>query len=495
MSTPEIERRRRPEAAPRDDREPEAVRAPDLRALAAAAQAQIGNRAAARFLSRDGPVDAGVPIAGVSAAPTDFAAAEAFKAGAAFGPKDVVPATSGRGGFEGTYDPKTEQFLVKMRCGVAFKDALVGSGDSVTVDPSVPKLINKLPRPGPRRTKFILAHQWKADDKTEFLAGVKSAVEGTWSNQYEFHINKPDWTWIGATVNVDIEVHEQTGAKAAGDHLLINSVKVPSGEDINDFGAETATDRGSDTDPHDQSMLVGSTDIKPREDNLLRKSVFFANNSADLTSGAKSKIKDFATTFNGAAAGTPGSRPADVTLEAHTSTPGTDEYNMRLAQRRADAVRTELTSQGFRNITTRVKDDIEGEAGATGDAAHDRRVDLIADGGVAQVVVAHEFGHAFGLADEYTTKPSQLGTPAGHDDDVKAMQKASGLPETGAIREDNGNIMSDGTFVLPQHYATFHHALVTITSVPEWALGPKTAKPGATGGAAAPATPAPVPVP
>ena len=121
-------------------------------------------------------------------------------------------------------------------------------------------------------------------------------------------------------------------------------------------------------------------------------------------------------------------------------------------------------------------------------------MDLIADGGVAQVVIAHEFGHAFGLADEYTTKPGQLGTPAGHDDDVKAMQKASGLPETGAIREDNGNIMSDGTFVLPQHYATFHHALVTITAVSEWALGPKTAKPGATS-AAAPATPAPAPPP
>jgi outer membrane protein OmpA-like peptidoglycan-associated protein len=169
------------------------------------------------------------------------------------------------------------------------------------------------------------------------------------------------------------------------------------GEDINDFGAETATDRGSDTDPMDQSMLVGSTDILPREDNFLRKSVFFGNDSADLTSDAKDTIKRFATRFNGAAPGTKGSRPADVTLEAHTSKSGTDEYNMGLAQKRADAVRGELTTQGSRSITTRVKDDIEGKAGATGDAAHDRRVDLIADGGAAQVVIAHEFGHAFGL--------------------------------------------------------------------------------------------------
>ena len=85
-----------------------------------------------------------------------------------------------------------------------------------------------------------------------------------------------------------------------------------------------------------------------------------------------------------------------------------------------------------------------------------------------------------------------MGTTAGHDDDVKAMQKASGLPETGAIREDNGNIMSEGTLVLPQHYATFHHALVEITSISEWALGPKTTKPtpsGTNGAAAPPAGP------
>jgi hypothetical protein len=178
-------------------------------------------------------------------------------------------------------------------------------------------------------------------------------------------------------------------------------------------------------------------------------------------------------------------------LEAHTSKSGSDDYNLGLAQRRADAVRTQLTSQGFRNVATRVKDDIEGKAGATGDAAHDRRVDLIADGGAAQVVIAHEFGHAFGLGDEYTTSSGPVGSAAAHDDDVKTMQKASGLPQTGAIHENNANIMSDGTVVLPQHYATFHHALVDITAIAEWALGPKTAKP-APGGAGSAATPTPV---
>ena len=52
------------------------------------------------------------------------------------------------------------------------------------------------------------------------------------------------------------------------------------------------------------------------------------------------------------------------------------------------------------------------------------------------------------------------------------------------------SIMAEGTLVLPQHYATFHHALVEITSISEWALGPKTAKPTPAGTNGAPPAPA-----
>ena len=155
-----------------------------------------------------------------------LADAEAFKTHALFGPQDVVPATSGRGGFEVTYNPGADRMQVKMRCGVVFKDAVTVTGGTVSADPSVPGVLSALPPAGPRRTKFIEAHQWKADQKADFIAGVKSAVESAWSNQYEFHVNKPDWEWIGASVNIDIEVHEQAGARAATDHLEIDSVKV-----------------------------------------------------------------------------------------------------------------------------------------------------------------------------------------------------------------------------------------------------------------------------
>ena len=106
-----------------------------------------------------------------------------------------------------------------MRCGVNFKDALTGSGAGLTADPTVPNLLASVPPSGARRTAFIRAHQWQADEKATFLAGVKSSVEGAWSGQYEFHVNKPDWGWIGAKVSVDIQAHEQAGARAAADHL------------------------------------------------------------------------------------------------------------------------------------------------------------------------------------------------------------------------------------------------------------------------------------
>ncbi len=466
-----------------------------------------------------GPTDAGVPpAAGVpaTAAPgADLAAAEAFKAHAAFGPQNVTPGTamasgpSATGGFEATYDPAAEQLTIRMRCGVNFKDALTGSGAGLTADPTVPNLLASVPPAGARRTAFIRAHQWQPDEKTTFLAGVKSSVEGAWSGQYEFHVNKPDWGWIGAKVSVDIQAHEQAGARAAADHLSIDSVKLPPAETLGQWGGGAVTGEGTQASATDQVMTVSSNDITGRTDNLLRDSVFFDNDSAALSAGSIATVNQFAARFNGSAPGTQGSRPANVTVEAHTSRSGSDEHNQTLAQQRADNVQAQLTAGGFTNVATRVIQDVEAKAGATGDAAHDRRVDLIADGGAAQVVIAHEFGHAFGLGDEYANDPGAnlggtpqpSGTRASHDPQTKAMQGASGLPQTGAVYENNDNIMSLGSVVQPQHYSTFHAALTTITSMPEWALGPKGPKPAPAGGApaaggAAPAptgTPAPAP--
>lgn len=157
---------------------------------------------------------------------------------------------------------------------------------------------------------------------------------------------------------------------------------------------------------------------------------------------------------------------------------------------RANAVRDHLANNGFTNVATRVTINNLGEQGAAaGNADADRRVDLIVDGGAAQVVANHEFGHAFGLDDEYATGTGSMisgtgaaaGTPASHSTQVQSMTDATGTALPGAIHENNGNIMSLGNAVRPQHYATFHEALRSLTGVTEWSLGPKQSRPTSPG--------------
>jgi hypothetical protein len=129
-----------------------------------------------------------------------------------------------------------------------------------------------------------------------------------------------------------------------------------------------------------------------------------------------------------------------------------------------------LRNNGFHNVDTRVAFDARGESEAdqTAEVAADRRVDLVVDGGDRMITAAHEWGHAFGLDDEYGT----VGTPTDHDAWTQDMTDSLGNHLPGAIHEHNGGIMSYGNEVRPQHYSTFHHALETVTAASPWSLGP-----------------------
>jgi hypothetical protein len=161
-----------------------------------------------------------------------------------------------------------------------------------------------------------------------------------------------------------------------------------------------------------------------------------------------------------------------------------------------------MHSQGFVNVITRVSGSGKGEdEAAGGEVEHDRRVDIVIGSGGSQNTIAHEFGHAFGLGDEYANTPlvspglgrdtgtPQMGDPATHDTLVKQMVDAGGTPLKGAVCEPT-DFMSVGDVVRPQHYSTFHAALTDITDQSPWALGPPTGRndplPGAATGVQGP---------
>ncbi|WP_068636668.1 eCIS core domain-containing protein [Thauera butanivorans] len=403
------------------------------------------------------------------------------------GPYPAAPRTiigaGGRGGFDAQYttDPAEGNGTLDITQGVAieFKDTLVVSGGAIAPHPDLPATpaiaalaarLNAIPIPL-LRSAVLASYQWTPAERAPWIDELKTMIETSWGGRHSFFLNKPRWNWLGADVRVTLDIGAR--AKAAGDHMLTETYKMPTGESLRTYDIAHQVSHGSGADAHDQTMRLASTTTGPKEVDLLRESVQFGDNSDVLTPAASAALDAFIRRFNGATANA-AHQEVRVEIVGHASASGSESYNMALSQRRAQAVRDYLASNGFANTASRVALDPRGETEADQSQPRlgsDRRVDLIVDGGERMITAAHEWGHAFGLGDEYVTGGSNIGDPVAHDDLVKAMTDASGSPLPGAIREHNAGIMSLGNEVRPQHYATFHNALSTITAQSPWSLG------------------------
>jgi outer membrane protein OmpA-like peptidoglycan-associated protein len=428
---------------------------------------------------------------------------------------DLTPGNPGAGlnnapgGFDAEYDPKLGQLTIIMRCGVDFVDGI--GRDGVPASGLQPELdrINALPTEIERQTE-LAKFQWPEPDddiqKVTFRNDVESMIEPFWSGQHEFFLRKKGWSWLGAKVKVDLRVDNKSRLPDA--HLTIKPVKIPDN-----------VSRGANVEPgqpgnaRDQVMNVTSN--VNRSGSFLTHFVTFAINAKDVVGDQATKLQRVIDTFKGAetapGSGTPDPRSLQtpVVLTGHASSTGSDAYNQKLSEDRVAGVEKFMRENGFVNVTTRVSGSGVGESEATGgEVEHDRRVDIIIGSGNSQNTIRHEFGHAFGLGDEYAATPlvsagqtraqgtPQMGDDATHDNLVKKMVDAGGTPLKGAVCEPTDSIMSVGDVVRPQHYATFHAALTTITAPQApWALGPPTGRNDALPGSAAPATGAPAPAP
>ena len=413
---------------------------------------------------------------------------EAAEEWARAGPYPAAPATQlsavGSGGFDAQYvaDPAQGNGVLNITQGVAvtFKDTLVLTGGVVAPHPDLPASaataalatrINGMADVA-ARTAATAAYQWTPAEKAPWINQLEPLIEQGWGGQHEFFLNQPRWEWLGATVAVNLSVGER--ARSATDHLDLSTFKTASGESLDTFGISHVTSFNSTTDAFDQTMRLASTSIGPNAFDLLLKSVRFGFGSAALSPAASATLDAFIATFNGANAHA-AHQEIRVDVIGHTSAAGEEAANQRLSEQRTAAVREYLRTHGFVNVATRVIEEGRGERQADpADArrAADQRVDLLVDGGQRQIVAIHEFGHAFGINDEY----GSVGTTPGHDTRARNMSDASGAKLPGAVREHNGGIMSFGNEVRARHYANFHHALQTITAKSPWSLGPHPAK-------------------
>ena len=392
----------------------------------------------------------------------EAARVQAFIDHGLYGPQTIDPGTGIGNGFDASYDPVTGVEQIVLRTGITFIDGLTLDPTSGVITPGsaseadlVQAATDGMALPVADRAAFVARFQWNTATEDAFITDLQASVEGAWSSGgsgISFQCTRPGWSAVTASVSVDVDVHR--GAKADNDHASATVFRVPDDGSYS-IGAFVGGDQ----------INLGSTDVRGRPDNLLRRSVQFEHDSAVLSADEQAALQGFTSDFLDASLDL--SNP--VELVGHASSSGSDEHNQKLAQKRIDAVKNHLASVGFTGVNTRVTTRNEGENGATEDAEW-RRVDLVVGNGQAQVVSSHEFGHAFGLDDEYAINPggniSGTGNPTGTALAHDGLSTAIGAG--GAVAENNDDIMSLGNVVRPRDYATFGLALRQVTGIDEW---------------------------
>src|SRR5690349_1434586 len=478
---------------------------PDIPQRLLALQKKVGNAAFGRMVARWAQTPGRTLARDDLPSAAEIKEAEDWAATGPFEGKDLTPGVGGAGlgnapgGFDAAYDPSQDELTITMRCAVQWVDGIGKDGKAAKGLEKQLENIKKLPTEAQRQERLAL-FRWPdaktAAEKTNFMSGVESTIEPFWSGNHQFFLRKQGWSWLGANVKVDIVVKDK---EDMGDqHLLIKPVKVPA-----DVSIGANVEPGQATNARDQVMNVSSN--IGASDNFLNHRVTFAVNSSAIVGAQATNLENVVKTFKGAES-SPGVADArsiqtPVVLTGHASATGDPEHNMVLSEQRAAAVETFMKAKGFVNVEKRVSGSGVGDTQATGgENADDRRVDIVIGSGGSQNTLQHEFGHAFGLGDEYANTPlvssglgrdtgtPQMGDDATHDNLVKNMVDAGGHPLAGAVCEPTDSIMSVGNVVRPQHYATFHAALTQITKQSPWALGPATGKNEALPGSAAAGT-------
>jgi outer membrane protein OmpA-like peptidoglycan-associated protein len=462
---PDPERERPPEAAPPEHDGSAAATLLDL-------QQSHGNAWVARAVQR-----------GLMRQPdAEHAARQAFIA------RGVMPSaagldfqpSTGLGGFNVRYDPATSELVATLKVGIDFKDALTADPATGVVTPATAgfataaaSVMANNPGATPEAIAARIAEvqadwQWSAQQKTDWAGDYEATAEGMWGGQHHFTADR--WDDVYADVRVDMDVHI---GHRVGDHCAATVFKDPPGNRMGPGAAVTSTTGNATATTGDfrASDITGTNDY-------LNYSLQFESNSANLRTAVSTSLEapgdagdahldklivDFQR-------GTP-TGGAHITVTGHASTTGDGDHNLRLSRRRAEAVAAYLRTHGDKIAGSRITVEAVGADGAEADESW-QRVDIRIGDGRAQVTMAHETGHMFGLDDEYASPPGgiapgagtagQIGTPVGH----SALSGAMGGGVQAAVFENNDNIMSVGNVVRPQHYATFLEGL-NLVAAPE----------------------------
>lgn len=451
--------------APRDDRRSHAVDRP-VHGRVLALQRDIGNAATTRLLQRrlgdlvPGGVGKTLPDWLISGHAEARKARDAYVAKGKRGPITYDPRKRNKenyyGGFDVEYDPVKGELKVMLRGAVDFLPGMImKSGKAVAQEPSsetkaARDAINALPKAD--RATEVAKWTWSkkggpdAGDEADFLTKFETVVEEQWSEKHPFHCKRPWWEDLKADVKVDVDVREQA-KKGKTDHMAVVAYKVPKGQMIG--RANVSRPGGSDAGAFGNRMIVNSSKVEPRKDDLLKRTLAFDTTTDAPTAATSTALQGIAKDMPNPA--------ADATVETPGVTLTVQGPDAATRKKRYDAAAAVLTAAGMNSSRIAF---VDGGTGAGGT--------LVVGGGEPQTSVAHESGHMFGLDDEYTGSGAYgPGKPTEH---TKFVEKTTG--HKGAMHAKSDSIMSGGKVVHPHHYATFLDALRIVSGIEEWAFGP-----------------------
>jgi outer membrane protein OmpA-like peptidoglycan-associated protein len=380
--------------------------------------------------------------------------------------EDFHPST-GRGLFDAHYSPRSGSLTITV--GITFT-FLNGSQADPTWVASVG---------GPAKAATYAAGQftWTDDEKADWKANAISLVQNHWGQRHTFFTQQPCWDAL-PPVNVSIKIEERPETGAGKSHFATSVTKWPTEpgkeESVTPPGAaadqSTARFHESASDgieSPDRSHFTTGTGARARYGQVDTDNpgvIRFAQGRAEVSATDKTALAKLGATLG--AADIP---PFPVTVTGRASSEGKADRNQALSEERARNVSNEIVAAGAKKQPTVVG------AGAAGASATPewRRADITIGAYVEdQTTILHEFGHMFGLGDEYPT-------PDGGSRDVGTKVAHSALAERlipgqqPIVATDDESIMSNGELIRPHHYVTFLEVLGVMTGTEgKWDVRP-----------------------
>jgi outer membrane protein OmpA-like peptidoglycan-associated protein len=386
--------------------------------------------------------------------------------------EDFHPST-GRGLFDAIYAPGDGNLTITV--GITFK--------FVNGNPADPTWVASVGGPAVAATYKPEQFAWTAEEQDNWKSNAIAKITATWGHRYVFFTQKACWTGKLPPVNVAIEIVERPESGEGKSHFvttvnkwptepgLEESVTPPGTSDQSTARFQESAAEGIDNPDTDHFVRDTSTRARYGQvDTDNPGTITFPQNVREPSATDKTKLRTF-----GATLGAPDMPPFPITVTGRSSSEGKPEYNQTLSADRARNVSNEIVAGGAQKQPELVA------VGATGAGATPewRRVDITVGKFEAdQTTIAHEFGHMFGLGDEYPT-------PDGGSRDVGTRVAHSALAERlipgqqPILAHHSDDIMSNGEAVRPHHYVTFLEVLGTMTGTEgTWDIRPVSAGPG-----------------